>query len=348
MGAEPRLGLGSIDNSYQKMNILRFGKQVLAMLAVSLIFVQLLACEKKDERESPGDDELIEVIGDLQFRKGFGLRDTLPGVGKIINIYYPVGRLEQSLFTWQLAQWSSRFNLITGTESKNNDTVSYVDPSKKVWFRPDKDNMEIGLELKTSKEFDRPRREGEFWPHLLLEQNFPKVYRLNEISEARFTIDTRLVYCRSFMDDEAFDPGLHTSMFVGYLVISNVNHDSEGYGECYYYGFQFFDYRHRDVPPYRAEDVGKPDATGNFIFIQAGKDLYSGSLHDKQWVKTDKDLLPFLKDAFAAAKASNFMRKTNFDDLGLVGMNIGLEVPGTFDTSVILKNMSLKVRKISE
>jgi hypothetical protein len=283
-----------------------------------------------------------EIVNDISFLKGIGLRDTLPSTTYVIDIFHPFSNKTDSGFKWMLCQWSSRFNL-KGAKPKNDENNSYLysDSSKKFIIHALSKTIEVTMELCASEEYLHPRENGEFWPHLLLEQNFDKRYSLSKLKNLFFNIDTKLIYAENHMKSAQFNPGLHTAQFVSYLVIVNTNSASKGYNNCFYFGINLFDYRYRDIPFYASADVGKNDATGNYIFCPAAKELYKGSLHDKEWIILHKNILPLLKKAFEQAKLSGFLKHTSFEDLQLAGLNIGWEMPGTINAEIIWKNLSI-------
>ncbi len=285
----------------------------------------------------------FEIINDIRFLKGIGLRDTLPSTRYVIDIFHPYTDKPDSGFKWMLCQWSSKFNLKgIKPEIKDSNSFKYADLSKKFIIHTLKNTIEITLELRASEEYSHPRKNGEFWPHLLLEQNFDKRYSLSKLKNLVFNIDTKLVYAKNYMKSGEFDPGLHTAQFLSYLVIANTNIASKGYNDCFYFGINLFDYRYKDIPFYASKDVGKNDATGNYIYCPAAKELYKGSLHDKEWINLHKDLLPMIKTAFEHAKLRGFLKSTSFEDLELIGFNIGWEMPGTINAEIVWKNLSIQ------
>lgn len=56
------------------------------------------------------------------------------------------------------------------------------------------------------------------------------------------------------------------------------------------------------------------------------------------------NLLPEIKTALENAQKLGYMQYSTFDDLYLVNMNIGWEIPGIFDVGVDIHNFNLKAK----
>jgi hypothetical protein len=105
---------------------------------------------------------------------------------------------------------------------------------------------------------------------------------------------------------ESFNSKLHTSQASLYLSVQNVNKQSPGYGDFFWFGIPLYDYRYPDILEYAAQDLGKEDATKKFIVNIAGKELFSGSLQDKRRVAINKDVYPLLINAFILLRREGF------------------------------------------
>jgi len=140
---------------------------------------------------------------------------------------------------------------------------------------------------------------------------------------------------------EQFNPDLHTAQFSQYFTIQDNNKDSESYGDFFWFGLPFYDYRYENIELYAAQDIGKDDASNKFIFSVASRNIFDGTLHDKQWITIDKDILPFIKEAFKTAQERGYLTGSKFEDLAITTMNTGWEVPGTFDCGIVLESPSL-------
>jgi hypothetical protein len=57
------------------------------------------------------------------------------------------------------------------------------------------------------------------------------------------------------------------------------------------------------------------------------------------------DLIPYFARALMLAKEKGALLNTTVEDLYLTNMNIGYEIPGTYDVSITIQNFSLKATK---
>ena len=52
-------------------------------------------------------------------------------------------------------------------------------------------------------------------------------------------------------------------------------------------------------------------------------------------------IYPFIKNAFETCKKNGYMDGSHFNDLAISSMNVGWEVPGTFDCGILFECPSL-------
>ena len=67
------------------------------------------------------------------------------------------------------------------------------------------------------------------------------------------------------------------------------------------------------------------------------------SIGEKQTININ--IVPYLKRAIVLAQSYDKMLNTTIDDLYLTNMNIGFEIPGTYDTGLLSKKLSLSYIK---
>ena len=146
-----------------------------------------------------------------------------------------------------------------------------------------------------------------------------------------------------------YTPLLHAAQFQIFFSVQNLNLKSAGYGQYLWFGVPLYDDRERIPKAYQAKDAGKEDATGMFIYTVAGREFTTRSLHDREWVTIDKDLLPLMRDGLKAAWQSGFLKDSqSLADYRITGMNLGWEVPGIVDVEMQLRDLSLKVTTCSD
>ena len=309
----------------------------LSFFGILFLFSLMIFAQTIDSKN--GNKE-IELIVDANFSNGIGLIGVSSSNPSVVDTLYPFGK-GQSAFSWKLAQWYSRFNLKGVLPARSNDSVAYANEGKRITFLPVNGSTQVNMEVFGSKEYLSPRKLGEGWPHLLLEQDFRNPVRVNWADSLVVTMDAKLMYSENKMDSAAYDSSLHTAQFSMYLVVQNLNNSSSDYGDYLWFGLHLYDYRYREIPKYEEKDKGKKDATGKFIYCPASSELYAGNFQDGHWINISKDLLPAIKQAFQAAQARGYLKGSTINDMYIASMNIGWEVPGTFDCGFQYKNLEL-------
>ena len=146
-----------------------------------------------------------------------------------------------------------------------------------------------------------------------------------------------------------YSPQLHAAQNQIYFTLQNRNPKSAGYGQLLWFGVPIYDDRERIPKSYQAKDAGKEDASGMFIYLVDGREFTARSLHDKEWVTIDNDLLPLMCTGLQAAWKSGFLKDSrSLADYQITGMNLGWEVPGSFNVEMQVRDLSLKVTTHSD
>ena len=311
-------------------------KKILLIIAVLTVF-SFYACNKASSSKS-----VVEIIKDTRFSNGIGLQGSHSNNPEITRVLYPFGEIEKTEKSmWNLAQWGSRFDLKDAKKENGNEGVTYSNPGKSIAFKAVDGSTQITMKMFGSKEYLAPRKFGEDWPHILLEQKFQNPQLLSDIQNLNFNLDFRLLFSKNKMSSETYNPEVHTTQFTIYLTFHNKNKDSKGYDDFIWFGLPLYDYRYDTIKEYSAADIGKEDASNKFIFSTASKNLFSEIPKDGQWIHISKDIIDIVKNAFKTAKKRGFLKDTNYDDLYITSTNMGWETPGTFDCAIQYKNLKL-------
>ncbi len=288
------------------------------------------------------------LFRDMQFRRGFLLSYPNSNRGRAVEAVLDLGQ-SGARPLWRLCQWGTRHSLATAPCARDaQGDAWYENEGKKVLVGGQNSaNRDLVLEVRAKAEYgDQARRPGESWPHLLVEQDAATVHRLDELREIAFEISLRLLYCQNHMAEADYDPGLHAAQFQMFFIVKNVNPDAAEHGDFYWFGVPFHDNRH-DVPPaYMAKDAGKSDATGKFIYTIAGQAAGVTSLADGQWRTVRADLLGHIKAGLREAVKRGYLKSADVRDYAVVNMNLGWEMPGTFDAAMQIKD--LRIRAVVE
>jgi hypothetical protein len=144
------------------------------------------------------------------------------------------------------------------------------------------------------------------------------------------------------MAREAYSPELHAAQFQMFLVVKNVNKQSKDCGNYYWFGVPFYDSRYDTPPSHKAKDGGKADATGKFIYTVAGEHVNAEHLKENKWAEIDADLLPHIKAGLEEAVKRGYLASSNLGDYGIMGINMGWELPGTFDASMQIRGLGIR------
>lgn len=283
-----------------------------------------------------------EIIQDRDFHGGIRVQGDNSSLPAPIDTLYPF-HFSTDMVYWLLPQWGSKSVMQKTLPIISNDSVIYQHKAKRVSFFKNKNQtVEIRLDLIASQEYDHPRAMGEDWPHLLLEQYFNNPPKLIEADRLIYKTKCKLLYADNKMGDQ-FNPDLHTTQITQYFTIQDNNKSSESYGDFFWFGIPFYDYRYEYTELYAARDIGKEDASRKFIYSVASPDIFNGTMHAKEWVTIDKDILPFIKEAFETARQRGYLAGSGFEDMVVTTMNVGWEVPGTFDCGIVFETPSLKI-----
>lgn len=288
-----------------------------------------------------GHPDSREMITDPRFERGFRLIEPAPGK-RLVYGTWPEARPDLPP-AWDLDQWSSRFPLKSGVASRlQAGGWESENEGKRVVVAPrQKPRGDLTLEIRGGNEYGRrARRDGEPWPHLLVEQQFTQPPRLDQLKHLRLRLECRLLHCRRF-DTPDYSRDRHAAQFQLFLQIQNLNSASVGYGKLLWFGVPFYDDRHRFVPEFAARDTA---GTNMFIFTIDGKTVSSESTHDLQWIRTDIDLLPHIHRGLDRARTRGFLAESRNDaDYKVSGMNLGWELPGLFDAAMQIRNLGLQM-----
>lgn len=281
-----------------------------------------------------------EIIQDRDFKQGIKVLGHSSASPSPIDTLHPFKHSVESV-AWVLPQWGSKHVMQEVMPIRLNDSIIYSNNAKKVVIFPQKGKTtQITLAVNGSEEYIRPREFNEEWPHLLLEQYFSSPVQLHRIDELIYKTRGKINYCHNRMGNQ-FNPEIHTAQITQFFTIQNGNIESLDYGNFFWFGLPLFDYRYNAIALYAAQDLGKEDASKKFIYSVASHDIFEGSMHSQQWITINTNILPFIQQAFATAQQRGYLLQTKYDDLTITTMNIGWEVPGTFDCAITFDSPSL-------
>lgn len=330
-------------------------KKTILLLATSLM--TLASCGSTTEKPGPEipDDKTVELFLDNKWENGF---NALPGNKSFSDGTYPENDwTDNSVLkydentprpTWQVQQTgcihdlNDRYNPITNEyATKEGDVYKFEGVSNYIYTNPSKGEITLGLNA--SKEYEAPRKDRENWPHLLLQNSLAEQLSLSELDNLMFSIDLRLEV-ENKMKSEEMNEGLHAAQFLLYFIVySSATLDS---GEFFYFGIPFYDNRNNGVVKENALiDNGTSGNTGNVIYQMSNSFIDETGFKPGKDYSIEIDLKEYFADALLACQKFDRFTSTTVDDLYISNMNIGRELPGTFDVSAKFSNFSLTAEK---
>ena len=300
-----------------------------------------------------------ELITDRNFLNGFYVNSQKDYANNFA--FYKEGNFDYGnpniVPVWAIDQWDSGPDLWVNRlfTDLGNGKYEYSDSNKSKWITIDTKAPSISLKLDAKPYYgDNARKEGQPWPHLLVEmgrfvnlETIPaeeaKFYKVGEMEKLVVSMDVKLTDFHDWMGAKA-NKKLHAAQFTMYLYVS------DSLGDFIWFGLPIFDSRFPSSTEYLAIDGGKPDASGKMIYNLATKEY----LGNKSFFKDGKpypsnksihiqiNVLPFIKRAFSIGVDKGWLKHTSANDLVVNGLNLGWEMPGTYKGEIVTKGLSVK------
>ena len=304
--------------------------------------------------------ESHSLLVDPLFKNGF----TIKGLGGTQGTTNRVGYFPSNLDTskrihWNLAQWMARYSFVdpsVATETNPSEGVYAVETPSEI-FAVDTNTGLLTFNCKASACYDAPRVGNEGWMHLLIETDFYNGDNWNKVSELSslvVSMDTQLTKFEDHMGD-AFNGQVHAAQFLLYLVMANRNPESKDYGRYIWFGLGMFDNRTEHCNGGAMLDKG----TGAMMYgvstekscvstyrYRVGNTVRAGT--DTPWVSYRYVMFLEAEIALRLTQYNGYLRDTTMDDLYFTGMNMGWEVPGTYDVEMLVKNFNVVAQRRQE
>lgn len=313
-----------------------------AMAAVITLPILLSACNAgKDTGSREPEEKRVVILRDTNFKEHISISSRTPTVPTSSGVLKFDNTSERTDIVWQVAQWYTKYNLGSAKLEKTENTYVYKNEGKIVAKEIGENGAAtITLGVFGGNEYTRgPRKEGQSWPHLLLEQSMKDKVSMDQLQSIDFSLDVRISQCNNLLG-EAYDPSLHCAQTTAYFLVSDQNTESQGYNDFFWFGIPIFDSRYEYPPGSALQDKGAANTTGKFIYVPKGKEILKQPLSNGNWEEIRIDLLPYLQKAYDKAQELGFLQNTQFKDVCLASFNLGWEVTGTFDCEMQIKNLS--------
>ncbi len=292
-------------------------------------------------------DNSVELLDDTSFKNGFGLKGVSTTMGGKVFRHLTTDNLDVS-YNWNMAQWWTKYDFQYANYNVVDGVHVYSNESRTV--KVDTANKSLYMQLAASKEYDRPRKNGENWPHILIEQTSSNIQRVANASKVIVSIDFTIISCEMKMSSSEYSPNDHAAQFLWYFTLTNllpdgyVDTDLGKHGDYFWFGIPLFDSRYPNgVDEYKHVDSGFVGATNKLIYSLSNKTYLNNPIEFGKEYHIEIDILPYLKEAFIYGVTNGALSNCQWGNMYLGYMNLGWELPGTFDVESEIKNISCKV-----
>lgn len=292
----------------------------------------------------------VQLITDPKFENGFNLLDTKlhPDGNHKIGVMFCNGDYDSP--SWNIAQWCSRENILGVEPTTKDNMICYENSCKLFGCYTDTDGSKtIRMQSDGTAEWLNPVRstvDHPSWPHTLLE-TFTRDYLhrgcTGKMRTLNFSMDLKINYVNSLSMDS---PDM-TAQFNICLMFQNRTEGHKDYGRMFWFGIPCYDYRF-PKKDFSGEIVPFLDrGTGCYIVGPNSPEIFTkywnGNPYDNfgKWLHLDIDTIPYLTKALEAVQSKDDMTSTSLDDIYFVGFNVGFEIPGAYDVSADVKNISV-------
>lgn len=190
-----------------------------------------------------------------------------------------------------------------------------------------------------------PRKDGEAWPHMIVEQYIPSNTRLSELEKVNFSIKFTVEKCDKAQGVTQND-SLHAAQFQWIISVRCDDPAKASYGKSFWFGIPLYDSRMTESNKDSIHaDGGKEDATDSLIYGVASTYMLGEVGQVGKEYDVTVDMLPKLKAAFEAAQKKGMFTDCTLADMRIENTNIGWELPGVFDVSAKIDRLSMKYYK---
>jgi hypothetical protein len=287
----------------------------------------------------------MDLIADPGFRRGFVAKS-------------PSGKEQQ------LVQWDRTEPAIWGTAqhfSKSSFTdldrytfhangCSFHDDYQSLIVHPQDGDADIVFGVNGLREFGGVCREkGAPWPHQYVQQHISNRRghlgeaspRLSDMERLDLTIRVRLLYDHQNRGPQ-YDPHLHAAHFLLFFTVQNLNPQSKGYGDYYWFNVALYDSRYKVTSLLVMQDKGSPQKTGTekLMYDVGIAPFTSAVVADGHWVTVQGDLLAHLHAGLQEAWKRGYLADSHAASDYRIGLVcLGWEVTGLNDVAIAVKDL---------
>ena len=236
--------------------------------------------------------------------------------------------------TWSICQWWSKHNLATGEETDDGKQYLLKNQGKTLGINCEK--VGVTLEVSGSNEFENYNEQAPVeWPHLLVHGATEPI----SLCDAE-KIDASLYFTLTKSEDKRNSDGKgFQAQFAWFIYVKDVNPESAGYNNFLYFGLNIFDSTKVYAPASAQQDIA--NGPGSFIYALGANQFMQKRVKINVNNSFTYDILPEIKNSISVAQSNGFMQGSSFEDLAIIGINIGWEVFDRWDVSVTIYDMAI-------
>ena len=348
-------------------------KRLLCFALAGCVSVLAASCGGEQVKESGSEsgkteNEYTEILADGNFDLGFNLY----GPDSRYHALFPWAQLtfdsaEDPL--WKLDTWGCFVNYWSDTERTfvedgktytyparplaakkngnyteiaNGTTTVSVDPDRGTIVMKQDASEEYGVTpaYGDSPRISSPRKNGEAWPHLLIEQYLVSNKAAGDFDEIVYSLEFSVDECEN-LTGEGYDSSLHAAQLQWYTTFKCAKQDSKFFNRYIWFGIPLFDSRTDRVTQSAFLDGGKEDSTGMLIYVTDAFDFVPEKIETGKRYRASVNMKPQIEQAFSAAQKKGLFTDCTLEDMKFDTMNIGWELPGTFRVASTISGLSI-------
>lgn len=298
-----------------------------------------------DSTSLPAED--IQLIDDASFETGFQLKSVSTSDAHVVkHLDYDGAAIESDRDIWSMAQWWTPFDFQYAPYSHEEGWHVYQNESRTLRVNTEESalTMQLNSWLEYQERFGGSRTESsQTWSHFLLEQNFSNQPKISELASLRLSFDFEIDEVTLY-DEEHYNSSMHAAQFIMYVTIRNTE-----FSNFFWFGIPLYDNRGLDSNPSYNIDSGFEGATGALIYRMGQRDFLPGGATIGQRHGVDIDLIPYIEEGFvlgATETDSPPLAGWDWSDCYIDYMNIGWELPGSFNIVSTLYGLSLVAEEL--
>lgn len=286
----------------------------------------------------------VELIADADFRRG--VRATEAG-----GADYVVRWSGSENPVWRINHHHSQSSFLNRAAYRMNPQgFRFEDEFSSLVVHPADGTADVILGLNADREFGGTyRRAGEPWPHAYLTQRIsaPNGHlgaqspTMAELAAVDFAVEVRLLHDRRNLA-AGHNPAIHAAQFVCFFTIQNLNRQSKGYGDYYWFGVLLYDDRHPVTRRHAMRDRGSPlkRGTEKLIYDVGVAPFTQEVVGQGRWVSVRGDLLPHFRAGLQEAWKQGYLPASqDFNDYRIGGLVLGWEVTGRNEVALAVRGL---------